>query len=239
MADEVKAPHELVAGCLPSAAGVGVAPALVLVALDCVRLHAGADVRDRLIRVAAVGRGEDLVLALRRVARLGEGDALDTKGGGVGGGQLVDLRLQRDREGVLGDRRFVCPVGGWPVVEVDGAPEGGRGCPRDADRFRSDAVDLGGFQQVRAREAPRAIDEHADAEALGLARRHAFEPARLDGDRLFGAAHDPDVGVGGAALGGRVQRAVSHLTHGSRQTNRTWSADGGAATADSRSAFSR
>ena len=61
---EVEAADELVAGRLPAAARVRVAPALVLVAVDGVGLDRRADVGDDLLGQAAVGRGEGLPLAL-------------------------------------------------------------------------------------------------------------------------------------------------------------------------------
>ena len=67
----------LVAGGVPATARVRVAAALVLVAVDGVGLDRRSDVGDGLLGQAAVGRGERLPLALGRVHRLGEGDALD------------------------------------------------------------------------------------------------------------------------------------------------------------------
>ena len=92
---QAKSPDELVAGRLPAAARVGVAPALVLVAVDGVGLDRGADVGDDLLGQAAVGRGEGLPLALGGVRRLGEGDALDAGGRLVGGQEVGDLGLER------------------------------------------------------------------------------------------------------------------------------------------------
>ena len=132
----------LVAGGVPAAAGVRVAPALVLVALDRVGLDRRADVGDDLLGEAAVGRGERLPLALGRVHRLGEGDALDLRGGLVGGEQVGDLALERDRERVLLDRRLVRAVGRRSIVEDGRLAEGRRGRPGDADGVGGDAVGL-------------------------------------------------------------------------------------------------
>ncbi len=65
---QAETPDVLVAGRLPAAARVRVAPALVLVAVDGVRLDRRADVGDDLLGQAAVGRREGLPLALRGVA---------------------------------------------------------------------------------------------------------------------------------------------------------------------------
>ena len=102
----------LVAAGAPAAARVGIAPALVLVAVDGVRLDPGADVGDDLLGQAAVGGGEGLPLALGGVGRFGEGDPLDRGGGPVGGEEVGDLGLERDRERVLLERRLVRPRAG-------------------------------------------------------------------------------------------------------------------------------
>ena len=94
--EQVERADVLVAGRLPAAAVVRPAPALVLVALDRVRLDARADVGDRLLGEAAVARGERLPLALGGVLRLRVGDALDLVHRLVRGEQVGDLRLERD-----------------------------------------------------------------------------------------------------------------------------------------------
>ena len=90
------------------------------------------------------------------------------------------LRLERDRERILLDRRLVRAVGRRAVVEPGPVAEGGRAGPGDPDGLVGDAIGLGGGQDVRRGEAPRAVDEDADAEALALARGDALDPAGLD-----------------------------------------------------------
>ncbi len=119
MVGQMQAPDVLVTGGLPAAAGIGVAPALVLVALDGVRLDPGADVGDRLLGVAAVARREGLPLALGGVGRLRVGDALDPGRDPVRLEQVGDPRLEGDRERVLHHRRLVGAVGRRTVVEPD------------------------------------------------------------------------------------------------------------------------
>ena len=183
----------------------------MLVAVDRVGLDPRPDVGDDLFGQAAVGRGEGLPLALGRVARFGEGDALDLGGGLVGGEQVTDLGLERDRERVLLERRLVAAAGRRPIVEagLDAQRRGAR--PGDADRLRGDPVRLGGGQDVRRREAPRAVDQDADAEPLALAGRHALDPAGLDRDALLEPPDGPDIGVGGALGGGRVEGAIGQV----------------------------
>ena len=107
----------LVARGLPAAPGIRVAPALVFVTVDRVGLDRGADVGDRLLGEAAVARGERLPFALRAVDGLGEDDARHRRRGPVGGEQVRDLRVERDRERVLLDGSFERAVGRRPIVE--------------------------------------------------------------------------------------------------------------------------
>ena len=213
-AGEVHRADVLVAGALPGAAGVGVAPALVLVAVDGVRLDRRAAVGDHLLGEAAVARGERLPLALGAVRGVGEGDAGLRVHRRVGGEEVGDLRLERDRERVLDERGLEAAAGGRPVVEGDAVAQGGGAGPGDPDGLGGDPVGLGGGQPVRRGEPPRAVDEDADAEALGLVAEHAGQAAGLDVDRLLAAADDADVGVRGAAGRGGVERPVGDLAHG-------------------------
>ena len=63
------------------------------------------------------------------------------------------------------------------VVEGDAVAEGGRGRPGDPHGEGGDAVGLVEVQAVRGREAPRPVDEDADAEALRFARGDALDAA--------------------------------------------------------------
>ena len=66
---------------------------------------------------------------------------------------------------------------------------------------------------MRGREPPRAVDEDANAEALGLVAQDAGQPAALDVDRLLAAADHAHVGVGRPANPGGVERPVGDLVH--------------------------
>src|SRR5205814_777458 len=101
---------DLVAAAAPATARVGVAPALVLVTIDCVGLDAGADMGDGLLSQRAVAGREGLPFALRRVRRLRERDALDAGRDLVGGEQVTDLGLERERERILLERGLVGPI---------------------------------------------------------------------------------------------------------------------------------
>ena len=136
-----------------------------------------------------------------------------TAGRRVRGEQERDLLLQRNLERVLLDRGLVGAVRRRSVVEADPLAERGGGGPGDPDGLAGDAVGLGRRQAVRAGEAPRAVDEDPDAEALGLARGDALDAAGLDGDRLVDAADDANVGIARAELGGRIQGSVGEISH--------------------------
>ena len=125
----------------------------------------------------------------------------------------ADLLLERDGERVLLDRRLVGAVGGRPVVEPDAVAERGRAGPRDPDRIGRDPIGLAGRQAARAREAPRAVDEDADPEALALAGGDALDPPALHGDRFVAAVDDPHVGIRRAKLDGRIEGAVGEVAH--------------------------
>ena len=213
---EIEAPDVLVAGRVPAAARVRVAAALVLVAVDGVGLDRRPHVGDRLLGVAAVGRRERLPLALGRVHRLGEDDALDPGGGRVGGQQVGDLVLERDRERVLLDGRLERAAGRRPLRQDHGLAQGRRRRAGDADGLARHAIGLGGREDVRGREPPRAVDQDADPEALALAGGDAFDPAGLDGDALIESTDDADVGIPGAQGRGRIEGAVGQVSHAPR-----------------------
>ena len=99
-------------------------------------------------------------------------------------------------------------MGRRPIVEARPVAQGGRAGPGDADGLGGDAVGLGGGQDVGRGEAPGAVDQDADAEALALAGGDAFDPAALDRDALLEPADERGIGVC-RALGGAVSRARS------------------------------
>ena len=74
-----------------------------------------------------------------------------------------------------------------------------------------------GLEPAGAGEAPRAVDDDPDPEALALAAGDALHPAGLDGDGLVATTDDPDVGILGAPNGGGRERSIGQVTHGARQ----------------------
>ncbi len=210
---EAEGADELVAGGVPAAARIGVRPALVLVAIDRVRLDRRTDVGDGLLGVAPVRRRECLPFALRRVHRLGERDALHPRRGLVCRQEVADLALERDLERILLHRRLVRAVGGGPVVEDRRDAQGGRARAGDAGRLGGHGIGFLEREDVTAREAPRPVDEDADTEALALAGRHAFDASGLDGDQFIEAADDAHIRVPRAQERGRIEGAIGQVSH--------------------------
>ena len=209
-------PDVLVAGGLPAAARIRVAPALVFVTIDRVGFDRGADVGDRLLGKAPVARGERLPFALCAVDGLGEDDARHGGRGLIGGEQVRDLRIERDRERVLLDGGFERAVGGSPIVEHHGGAQGGGRSPSDPHGFAGDSICLRGRQDVRTRKTPRAIDEDPDAEPFVLAGGDAFDAAGLDRDGLAEASDDARVGVPRTERHGRIEGTVGDVAHWAR-----------------------
>jgi hypothetical protein len=108
-----------------TAVGVGITPALVLVAFDRVRLDPSADVSDRLLGEAAVRRRERLPLSTRVVARLGERHPARASGLRVRSEQEFDLRFERNLEWVLLDRRLERAVRGRATIEPNAVAKSG------------------------------------------------------------------------------------------------------------------
>ncbi len=212
---EVEATDVLEAGRFERpAVAVRVAPSLMLVALDGVGLDARSDVGERLLGVAAVGRGERLPLAPGVIAGLGERDALRPCRRAIRREEDPDLLLERHRERVLQDRRLVCAVGGRPIVEPDAVTQRGRRRTGDPDRLARDPIRLRRGHAAGAREAPGAVDEDAKPKSLGLARCDALDPPGLDRDPLLAPADQPHVRIGGPELGGGVEGSVGLVAHG-------------------------
>jgi hypothetical protein len=185
----------------------------MLITIDGVRFHRRPDVGDRLFRVRAVGRGEGLPLALGRVHRLGEGDALDLGCRLVGGEQVRDLALERDRERVLLDRGLERARGGRATVEDHRVAQGGSAGSGDAHGLARDTVRFRHRQDVAAGKAPRAIDQDTDAEPFALPGGDAFDPTGLDGDRFVEPADDAYVRIPRAQGRGRIEGALGQVSH--------------------------
>src|SRR5204862_6895998 len=106
--DQIEPANELETGSAERAAvRVGVAPPLMIVTLDRVGLDARSDVGEGLFGPAAIGRREGPRLALGVVARLGERQALHLTGDLIGGQQMSDLLLERNRERIFLDGGLV------------------------------------------------------------------------------------------------------------------------------------
>ena len=124
-----------------------------------------------------------------------------------------DLALERDRERVLLDRRLERARGGRPTVEDHRVAQGGGAGSGDAHGLARDPVRLGHRQDVAAGEAPRAIDQDADAEPFALPGGDAFDPTGLDGDRFVEPADDAYVRIPRAQGRGRIEGALGQVSH--------------------------
>ena len=210
----------LVAGGLPTTARVGVRPALMLVAVDGVRLHGGPDVGDRLLGERAVGRGEGLPLALGRVHRFGEGDALDPAAASSAARRSPILRSSGTVNGSSSTGVSNVPVAGGRSSRTVGSRRAvalARAMRTASPATRSTSSHR---QDVAAREAPRAVDEDADAEALALPGGDALDATGLDRDRFVEPADDADVRIPGAQGRGRIEGALGQVSHAAAQSSR-------------------
>ena len=90
----------------------------------------------------------------------------------------------------------------------------GRGAS-DAHGLGGDLVDMWAVHPAGAGEAPRAVDEDPDPEALGLAEAQALDLTGLDVGALLATPDDAHVGVRRAETRGRVEGATRLVIHGS------------------------
>ena len=105
-------------------------------------------------------------------------------------------------------------VTGWRVVELDRRPAGQGPRPRDLERLARDPLGLARVEDRARAEAPRAVDEDADAEAGARVRGGRLERAVLDGQLLVLALDDADVGVARATALCGVEGAFDQVVHG-------------------------
>jgi hypothetical protein len=95
--------------------------------------------------------------------------------------------------------------------ELDGADDRCLVRPRLRDRLPRHARDLVGGQLAAGGEAPRAVDEHAHAEAGGLVVDEPLNAVLAREDVLRAVATDPTVRVLRAGGLGRIERAHGEL----------------------------
>ena len=88
-----------------------------------------------------------------------------------------------------------------------------RACPRDLQRQRRRGLDPGRRQVVGSREAPAAVRQHADSDALRFGAGDVPRLAVLGGDLPLARLHRADIGVGDAAPRHGIQRAQGQVFH--------------------------
>ena len=211
---EVEAADVLVAGGLPAAARIRVAPALVFVAVDRVGLDRGADVGDRLLGEAAVAsRRTSSIRAGRRSMDSVKTMPCTAAAAWSAASRSAIFVSSETANGSSSTGVSYVPWAGGRSSSTTGVAQGGGRGPRDPDGLAGDAIGLSGRQDVRAREAPRAVDEDADAEPFVLAGGDAFDAAGLDRDGLAEPSDDAHVGIPRAERRGRIEGAVGEFSH--------------------------
>ena len=165
----------------------------------------------------AVGGVEVLPLPEGVVVGLGRGHPGGGGHGSFGLQEQVDRAVDGDLEGILGDGRLVAAGGRWPLGEADGLASVAGGGPGDAHGQRGHLVGGGTVHAAGAGETPCAVHQDADAEALRLAQAEGVHEAGLDAGVLLAPPDDAHVGVAGAEMGGRVERATRQVMHGPPQ----------------------
>jgi hypothetical protein len=171
-------------------------------------VHARERAVDRLLGERALRRCERLLLTQEEHEGIDEASTLHAERGLVRAQQQVDLLLDRDVERVHLDRRTPRRVrvrfGGRqldrPQLDPPVRPRLGRGRPRDPDH-------LVGRHLPAGREAPRPVDQGADAEAIRFGVRKAGDLPLPRSDRLVPVPADPDVRVLRAGRARRLERA--------------------------------
>ena len=181
----------------------------VVLAIHGGGIHVAIDLQDELLEAGAFGGGEVFVLAAQAEGGVAAEDLGAFPGLCGDAAQQVELFGHGDGEGVAFVRRFpavaICLDGRkLHGLGLDGGV--GRG---DDDGFAGDARDFLAGDDGRGSEAPRAVDDHAHAEAeagilgdIGHGERLAGAALRREphAEALIADAHNANVGVGGFVL---------------------------------------
>ncbi len=112
--------------------------------------------------------------------RLGDGDLGLLAQRLVGGDEQGELGLERHLERVDGARPGPLAARGRDGCELDCGPRDERGRLRDGDGFAADSLGLGGGDDARRGEAPRAVADRPDAEAEAVGALDRLDDARGD-----------------------------------------------------------
>ena len=193
--------------------GARVAADLDAAVADGQRVDPAAALHEPLVDVGALGRAEGPLLAQRAHRGLRDLHVL-VPHRPLGAQAELDLLVERHVDGVALGRSPVLAVLGRRGGELDLAPAGAaRARAREGDRAL--VRRRGAFlrETAVAGEAPGAVDEDADADALGLAVGDRLDLAVLRRDVLRPARDGARVRVAGPAGRRRVDRLSTKFAH--------------------------
>ncbi len=205
-ADRLEAPgHHL------AVEGVRVAALLNFGVVDGRGLDPTARLDDLLLDVRPGARRERLELTARHHVALADRDARHPAHDLVGLHQDPQLVVDADGERILRVRGAIRGRHRRRAVQLHRRLLRRCGRARDLDGLRSDAIGFVGLDQGARAEAPRATDQHADAEAGAHVRRRRFQGSVLHGQGLGPALDETNVGIRGAEPISGVERAFDHI----------------------------
>ena len=164
-----------------------------------------------LVDAAAVGGGEELVLADPLHRRIHEADALTLHRRLIQPQQELHLVVERYFERVLLERALPGRLGGVNWRQRDSLPLELRIRPSDVHGdFRGAPGIVHGDERARGK-SPRAVDQNAHAEADALIARDVLDLLLAGADGFRSQAVDANVGVSGAEAPCRGERRVGDV----------------------------
>ncbi len=214
VAGEVHLVHHLPAGGeLLAAEAVGEAARLHLAVAGGRGVEASAGLDDRLLDARSLAAGKELMVPHRR-ERAEPGGHTGNVHAGVGSQQEIDLAIQRHRERVDDHRGRVGRGDAGHGREPHPADGAARRRACDAHRQSCRILEAGRVGALGAAEAPRPVDEHADAASLVLELADVVDAAVLDRHRLDASLHHAAVGIHRPGSVGGVQQPIGDVMHG-------------------------
>src|SRR6185437_2159580 len=171
----------------------------------------GAALDQLLLDLGALGGEEELVFSLCPNHRLANDDVRPVHSF-VRREAFRDLLVQRDLEWVALDGRAVRRARGRYGRELSRRMPT-RGSAREGAGPKRRLASAFARKPAVAREAPRAVDEDADADPLALRIREPIDSSVLRCDELVALGDHPCVRVLGSSPGRRIDRGCTKITH--------------------------